>query len=698
VHAHKLFLTRRLKISAIVIASMFFVLLVTVVLRTLFMLQTVSADTSTWQRGANIQPSYSTEFFSTAFRDSLAQLKATNANYVTFVIPLYQPNLTSTTINAGNDTPTDEALAHAIDTAHSLGLKVNLKPHIESQTGEWRAEIDPPDRQAWFTSYGTILKRYAQIAKDHNVEQITIGTELIKLSANDYNTANTGLWEQLIAELRALYSGSLTYAANWGIGWADEKNRITFWNKLDVVGIDAYYPLGIDYYNMSVENMKSHWNTWYVNDILPFAQKVQKPIVFTEIGYRSTTGAHTKPHDSSHTDGVNLVEQANAYEALFQFWNDKSIIAGIHIWDWQPNAETSGMTESYTPQNKPAQTVIARWFGGAVANPSIYSFTSSATVSKNPAEKDRQLSIAGKFTNTGGRIFGAIPSLTILDAQNTVVFEKKFANQTIQSGAIKNYTATWIPTTNGTYTIVTKVSHGDSTVIHENTIATTFSVTDPTVTTNRIGFTTSARMAKTVVLVNQPTTITAVVTNTGDSITNLIVDVEIYSASGAKVGQKVFSNQNFNLYQSQEYPVAFTPPVIGDYTVKIGIFSADWSKNYIWNNKALVFSAQTTVQPPRPLPQDAQPPSVTITTAPDLQALSGLVTISANATDDVGVVGVQFLLDGQSLGLEDSGIPYTIFWDTRNVTNGSHTLGATARDASGKSSTATITVTVENSN
>src|SRR5205807_2409671 len=90
-------------------------------------------------------------------------------------------------------------------------------------------------------------------------------------------------------------------------------------------------------------------------------------------------------------------------------------------------------------------------------------------------------------------------------------------------------------------------------------------------------------------------------------------------------------------------------------------------------------------------------PTVSVTAPAAGATVSGSVTVSASATDDVGVVGVQFKLDGANLGAEDSTSPYSASWDTTTTSNGSHTLTAVARDAAGNTSTsAAVTVTVAN--
>src|SRR5207249_2133385 len=98
-----------------------------------------------------------------------------------------------------------------------------------------------------------------------------------------------------------------------------------------------------------------------------------------------------------------------------------------------------------------------------------------------------------------------------------------------------------------------------------------------------------------------------------------------------------------------------------------------------------------------PPPSDTTPPTVTITAPANNATVSGTVTVSASAGDNVGVVGVQFKLDGANLGNEDTTAPYNMSWNTTTIPNGSHTLTAVARDAAGnKRTSSTITLTVSN--
>src|SRR5579864_7187977 len=108
-------------------------------------------------------------------------------------------------------------------------------------------------------------------------------------------------------------------------------------------------------------------------------------------------------------------------------------------------------------------------------------------------------------------------------------------------------------------------------------------------------------------------------------------------------------------------------------------------------------SAGVTVTVSNAPPPDTTPPTVSITSPGGGATVSGTVSVTANASDNVGVAGVQFLLDGTNLGAEDTAAPYTASWNTTGAANGSHTLTAVARDAAGNRTTsAAVTVTVSN--
>ena len=94
---------------------------------------------------------------------------------------------------------------------------------------------------------------------------------------------------------------------------------------------------------------------------------------------------------------------------------------------------------------------------------------------------------------------------------------------------------------------------------------------------------------------------------------------------------------------------------------------------------------------------DTAAPTAAITAPTGGATVSGTVTVTATASDNVGVAGVQFLLDNNALGAEDTTAPYSVSWNTTTAANGTHTLAARARDTSGNTAlSAPVTVNVAN--
>ncbi len=130
---------------------------------------------------------------------------------------------------------------------------------------------------------------------------------------------------------------------------------------------------------------------------------------------------------------------------------------------------------------------------------------------------------------------------------------------------------------------------------------------------------------------------------------------------------------------------------VGSHTLTVTPFD---SANAAGQTTTITFQVIKTTPPP----SDTTPPTVSMTAPANNSSVSGSnVTVSANASDDVGVVGVQFKLDGNTLSAEDTSSPYFIIWDATKTSNGAHTLTATARDAAGNSKTSSVVnVTVNN--
>lgn len=324
------------------------------------------AAVSTWQRGVAIMPVSDEDFSSATFRKSLANAQSLGFNYVSLVIPLYQADTSAATMSGGFNTPSENALGSAVDAAHALKMGVNLFVRLDVQSGEWQADIDPSDRKTWFGNYQAQLLKYAKIGQKHQAEEMTLGSELVKMTSSTWNPSNTENWNGMIGTIRRVFPGKLTYSARMSgnAGRSDEMNAIGFWNSLDYLGVAPYYNLS----GSTIPDLQKSWAGYDRDYITPWQAKNNKPVLFTDIGYRSVTGAHARPWDAALSGPSNQAEQAYDYAALFGYWSTRPFMAGITIrgWDSDPYAGGAGET-GYSPQNKLAQVVIGNAFLGNAA-------------------------------------------------------------------------------------------------------------------------------------------------------------------------------------------------------------------------------------------------------------------------------------------------------------------------------------------
>lgn len=189
-----------------------------------------------------------------------------------------------------------------------------------------------------------------------------------------------------------------------------------------------------------------------------------------------------------------------------------------------------------------------------------------------------------------------------------------------------------------------------------------------------------------------PITLTETVKNTGDGAGYAVIDLEIYDQNNTKIFQKYYDGAGFLPNESRNFTYTWTPSTAGNYRASMGLMHLHWLNAYAWVNQADMLNVATTA------PTDTTIPTATITTPTGGTTLSNITTVSVNAADNVGVVGVTLLLDDTVLGTEDTSAPYSFVWNTASSTNSSHTLVARARDTAGNLGTSTpVTVTVNNS-
>lgn len=298
--------------------------------------------------------------------EGLVALRGSNIKEVVLVPYAYQerhddPLLHTSGRRRNNRSSRDSSYLAFAEEARALNLTCIVKPHIWMKTdqGTWRSDIhfsNQADWTVWSEAYTTYILHYAELSERMGADAFCIGTELSKLTLH-----HPEYWSKLIREVRAIYRGQVFYAANW----FEEFEHITFWGELDFIGIQAYFPLSKQE-EPSISDLCKAWKP-LAQRLGKFSRTHGKPILFTELGYKSTGDAAIEPWRwlSKEDEAVasSPQTQANCYEAFFRSVWDEPWFAGVMLWQWQgTHRAVNRMERDFTPQSKPAEQIMSNWF------------------------------------------------------------------------------------------------------------------------------------------------------------------------------------------------------------------------------------------------------------------------------------------------------------------------------------------------
>ncbi len=319
----------------------------------------VSTEDIPFQKGMCLAHRHSLEdgYGSENCRKQLEALKAINVTWVSITPFADQAQYNKPTLALDDDpTLSPDRVALVIDQAHEAGMKVLLNPHIWNNDfrEHWRGEIwmeNEADWKAWWEDYDRYILSYANLAQDKKVDLFCVGSELVACA-----TGREADWRRLIREVRKVYTGPLIYAANW-----DEYDKIKFWDALDYAGIDFFPPL-IDEASPDRAAIKSAMES-FAHRVDAFHRKWKKPIVLTEIGYKSVEWTTSRPWEWRSGAKIDLDLQARAYEAALQVFPQQKWCRGMYWWKWYTAPRGGPNDSDFTPQGKPAEKVIAKYYG-----------------------------------------------------------------------------------------------------------------------------------------------------------------------------------------------------------------------------------------------------------------------------------------------------------------------------------------------
>lgn len=284
--------------------------------------------------------------------------------------------------------------------------------------------------KTWFDNYTSFAVSYAQLSQKYHLPYFIFGDELTNVTTDTSHTDAKGdpygidrgvpgesfpnctgrrdcEWRHVIHAIQSAgyatfikhqpqvggsYTGKLIYASNWGgapEGNSDpEFEKITWWDAVDIIGVDAYFPLTQQSADLDPTSLESAWNGQYQNGpsdqknitqrLATVAARFNKPILFTAAGYASSPGANSAPSAlsgsgsaSGQTQAVDGIEQLNDMEALLQtfnglpwwqgvFWNgDAPQAPRAQQSDWASGSNWAGDT---LQTSKPAGQWLATYY------------------------------------------------------------------------------------------------------------------------------------------------------------------------------------------------------------------------------------------------------------------------------------------------------------------------------------------------
>lgn len=274
------------------------------------------------------------------------------------------------------------AVSRAIAQAHAQGLKVLLVPHLWVESGEWRGELAPGDDASWSSfarSYRDFVCAWAEVARDSRADLLAAGVEL----RTWVTTTRAPSFTDVVAELRRIYPGPLTYAANW-----DDADDTVVWGSLDVIGINGFYPLATRAGASDVDLADGAREV--ASRVRALSARWDKPVLFTEFGYTTRPDPALRPWEwPDHMQHVTVDQaaQARAYRALLGALLDEPRFIGAFA--WRVYADPDDLSQEaewgFSPRGKLAELVLrdafaARWAADGASTP-------GAALSRHAAER-----------------------------------------------------------------------------------------------------------------------------------------------------------------------------------------------------------------------------------------------------------------------------------------------------------------------
>ena len=316
-----------------------------------------SARKPRWHRGISLSHEVGGTwgYGSTLARVQLERIRELGADSIAIVPYVFTRAPQETSIRFRTD-ETDSRVVRTIQEAKQAGLRVTLKPHLWA--GRFTGEIAFEDESRfneWFAHYRAWILHSARLAQLQDVDLLSIGNELGGV------TTHEATWRELIRSVRRIYQGEVTYAANWD----RELEAVQFWDDLDYIGVNFYFPLGKD---GEIPAPDSPHLRELTDRLRTLSQRFGKPLVFTEVGFPATSTAAIEPWRETNAP-LDLELQRHCYETVFRAFAGEPWFSGMYWWKWPTHGRGGPFDPSYNPIGKPALEVVREWYRQPVTRP-----------------------------------------------------------------------------------------------------------------------------------------------------------------------------------------------------------------------------------------------------------------------------------------------------------------------------------------
>ena len=225
--------------------------------------------------------------------------------------------------------PAPEHITRPLAWAKERALGVMMIPHIAywGSPFSWRGDIDFEDAAGWnrfFENYEKWIVEMAVLAEAGGAGRFCIGLE--------YSHAEkfSERWRRIIAAVRAVYRGRISYGANWS-----DFEKVPFWDSVDEIGVLAYFPL-TEAENPTAEKIAVGWEPW-LKKLAALSKKAGKQIVFTEVGYNDDAKCAARPWEFHRSASSCPELQARCLAVALDLQKRAPWLGGAFLWKWFPD-------------------------------------------------------------------------------------------------------------------------------------------------------------------------------------------------------------------------------------------------------------------------------------------------------------------------------------------------------------------------